>query len=54
MYEFVALFSPWASSNGPFGAGADGGVVVVVVVQPVMAAGQIETAGQLGVDSGGV
>ena len=52
MYEFVALFSPWASSNGPFGAGADGGDVVVV--QPVMAAGQIETAGQLGVDSGGV
>ena len=54
MYEFVALFSPWASSNGPFGvAGADGGVVVVV--QPVVAAaGQIETAGQLGVDSGGV
>lgn len=53
MYEFVALFSPWASSNGPFGvAGADG---VVVVVQPVLAAaGQIETAGQLGVDSGGV
>ena len=42
MYEFVALFSPWASSNGPFGAGADGGVVAV---QPVMAAGQIETAG---------